>query len=154
MFNLSNKVYDTFKWIATIFLPALATFYVVMANVWGFPYGEQISATIMAVVTFMCVLLQISALKFKINRLMNDWMPAKWKVNEYVFAIDPAVYDVLKYISQLALPGLATFYFTLAQIWSLPYADSVSATIMGIVAFMNALLAVNSAMYFAHRVKQ
>lgn len=57
---LNNKVYDVLKFIAQIVLPAIATLYITVANIWGFPYGEQISGTIMAIDTFLGALLMIS----------------------------------------------------------------------------------------------
>lgn len=58
---MSNKVYDVLKWITTLVLPALATLYAALAGIWGLPYGEAISATIMAIVTFLGVVLKISS---------------------------------------------------------------------------------------------
>ena len=49
---MSNKVYDILKYIAQIILPALATLYLTLAGIWGLPYGEAISGTIMAIDTF------------------------------------------------------------------------------------------------------
>lgn len=57
---MSNKVYDILKFIAIIVLPALATLYITLAGIWGLPFGEQISGTIMAIDTFMGALLHIS----------------------------------------------------------------------------------------------
>jgi len=47
--KLNDKIYDVLKWIALICIPALATFYVALAGVWGWPYAEEISKTAMAV---------------------------------------------------------------------------------------------------------
>ena len=58
--NMSNKTYDTLKWITTIVLPALGTLYFALSGIWGFPYGEQIVGTITAIVTFLGVILGIS----------------------------------------------------------------------------------------------
>lgn len=57
---LNNKIYDVLKFIAQIVLPAIATLYITVANIWGLPYGEQISGTIMAIDTFLGALLMIS----------------------------------------------------------------------------------------------
>lgn len=57
---LNNKVYDVLKFIAQIVLPAIATLYITIANIWGLPYGEQISGTVMAIDTFLGALLMIS----------------------------------------------------------------------------------------------
>ncbi len=61
---MSNKAYDVLKFIAQIVLPALATFYVTLSSLWGLPYAEQISGTIMAVDTLMGAVLMISSNKY------------------------------------------------------------------------------------------
>ena len=57
---LNNKVYDVLKFIAQIVLPAVATFYISIAGIWGLPYGEEVSGTIMAIDTLLGALLMIS----------------------------------------------------------------------------------------------
>ncbi len=61
---MSNKMYDVLKWIAMVFLPAIATLYFALAGIWGFPYGEEIVGTITAVDTFLGVLLGISSAQY------------------------------------------------------------------------------------------
>lgn len=58
--NLNDKVYDILKWIAMYLLPALGTLYFAIAQIWGFPYGEEVVGTITAVDTFLGVILGIS----------------------------------------------------------------------------------------------
>lgn len=62
---MSNKMYDVLKWIAMVFLPALATLYFALAGIWGFPYGEEVVGTITAADTFLGVLLGISSAQYK-----------------------------------------------------------------------------------------
>lgn len=69
--KLSNKVYDSLKWIAQILLPALGTLYFALAGIWGFPYAEQIIGTITAIDTFLGVLLGISTMQYR-KELSND----------------------------------------------------------------------------------
>lgn len=57
---LSNKTYDILKWIAQIALPALGSLYFGLAQIWGFPFGEEIVGTIAVVDTFLGALLKIS----------------------------------------------------------------------------------------------
>lgn len=57
------------------------------------------------------------------------------------------VYDVLKFIAQIVLPALATLYFGLAQIWSLPYGEQVIGTIAVIDAFLGAVLGISTYNY-------
>lgn len=62
---MSNKIYDILKFVAQIVLPALATFYVTIANIWNLPFGEQISGTIMAIDTLLGAVLMISSSNYK-----------------------------------------------------------------------------------------
>lgn len=57
---MSNKMYDTLKWIAQILLPAIGTLYFALAQIWGFPYAEQIVGTITALDCFLGAILGIS----------------------------------------------------------------------------------------------
>lgn len=63
--KMSNKIYDVLKWIAQIALPAAGTLYAALAGIWGFPYGEEIVGSIMAVDAFLGALLQISTAQYK-----------------------------------------------------------------------------------------
>ena len=62
---MSNKVYDVLKYIAQIVLPALATLYFALAQIWGLPYGEQIVGTITAVDAFLGAILRISTIQYE-----------------------------------------------------------------------------------------
>ena len=61
---MSNKTYDKLKWVALIVLPAMATLYSVLSNIWGLPFGEQIPSTITAVDAFLGALLGISTVRY------------------------------------------------------------------------------------------
>jgi len=58
--KMTDKMYDVLKWVAQILLPAVATLYFAIAQIWGLPYGEQIVGTITAIDAFLGALLQIS----------------------------------------------------------------------------------------------
>lgn len=62
--TLSNKVYDTLKWIAQILLPGLGTLYFALSSIWGLPYCEQVVGTLSAVTVFIGMLLGLSAAKY------------------------------------------------------------------------------------------
>ena len=57
---MSNATYDKLKFIAQVVLPAIGTLYAALAGIWGLPYAEQIVGTIVAVDTFLGVVLKIS----------------------------------------------------------------------------------------------
>lgn len=49
---MTNKQYDVLKTIALILTPVLA-FLASLVNIWGFPHGEQIVATLTAIDTLI-----------------------------------------------------------------------------------------------------
>lgn len=63
--KMSNRVFDLLKWIAILFLPALATLVSVVFKIWNLPYGPEISATITAVATFLGAILGVSHIQYK-----------------------------------------------------------------------------------------
>ncbi len=62
--KLPNKVYDVLKWIVMVVLPALTTAYAGLAQVWGFPYPEEIGITSAIVCTLCGALLGISTAEY------------------------------------------------------------------------------------------
>ncbi len=56
----NNTVYDVLKYVALIVLPALATLYFALSQIWGLPYGSEIVGTITAFDTFLGFVLKIS----------------------------------------------------------------------------------------------
>lgn len=69
---MSNKTYDVLKAIALTWLPALGTLYFTIAGIWGLPYAEQIVGTIVAIDTFLGVILGISTSSYKKGLLEGD----------------------------------------------------------------------------------
>jgi hypothetical protein len=67
--QISNKTYDILKWVAQLLLPALATFVMSLGNIWGIPYSEQISLTLVALDTALGVVLGISTKSYNSNKL-------------------------------------------------------------------------------------
>lgn len=62
--KLKNGAYDILKWIALICIPAMATFYVALAGVWGWPYADEVSKTANAVCVLLGALLGISTAQY------------------------------------------------------------------------------------------
>ena len=58
------------------------------------------------------------------------------------------VYDILKYIAQIVLPGLGTLYFALAGIWGFPYGEQIVGTLAAVDAFLGTILKINSDKYY------
>ena len=61
---LPSKVYDVLKWITMIVLPALATAYVGLASIWGWPYADEVAKTTAVVCTLLGALLGISTAQY------------------------------------------------------------------------------------------
>ena len=62
--KLNDKVYDVLKWIALIFIPAVGALYFGLAQIWGFPYGEEIVGTLTLIDTFLGALIGISTVNY------------------------------------------------------------------------------------------
>lgn len=69
---MSDKAYNVLKWITMLVLPGLGTLYFALASIWGLPYGEEVTGTITAVVTFLGAVLGISTAKY--NKTKNNDM--------------------------------------------------------------------------------
>ena len=61
--KMTNKAYDTLKFIALIILP-ISEFVGAMAHIWGFAYGAEIVATLVAVDALLGTLVKILADKY------------------------------------------------------------------------------------------
>ena len=64
IFSMSDKTYDTLKWISQILVPAISALYFGLAQIWGFPYGEEIVGTFAVVDTFLGVIIGISSANY------------------------------------------------------------------------------------------
>jgi hypothetical protein len=62
---IKPPLYDYLKALAQLWLPALGTLYFALAGIWGLPAAEQVVGTILAVDTFLGIILGISASNFK-----------------------------------------------------------------------------------------
>lgn len=74
--KLNNKVYDVFKWLLFIFIPASITLLTALTQVWGWDIPiEGIVTTISAVSTFIGVILGISTIAYNQNKeeIENDY---------------------------------------------------------------------------------
>ena len=69
---LSNKRYDQLKYITTIALPAIATLYFTVSQIWNLPRGTEVVGTITALVTFMGLLLRLSSKTYNSSEAKYD----------------------------------------------------------------------------------
>lgn len=64
---LNNKVYDVLKTLITLILPALGTLYFTVAQIWGLPAAEEVVGTLVAVTTFLGVVVRASTSSYQKN---------------------------------------------------------------------------------------
>lgn len=61
---MSNKTYDRLKVTALILTPVLA-FLASLVNIWGIPYGEQLTATLTAIDTLIGAVVVVASKAYK-----------------------------------------------------------------------------------------
>lgn len=61
--------------------------------------------------------------------------------------LSDSMYNILKYIAQIALPALGAFYFALSQIWGLPYGEQIVGTIAALDTLLGVLLGISTYQY-------
>lgn len=59
------------------------------------------------------------------------------------------IYDILKWVSLVALDAVGLFYQTIADIWSLPYGDNVLNTCVALSVLIGTLIGVSGLKYQA-----
>lgn len=62
--KIPNKLYDVLKWLCMLVLPALALLVQTVFAIWHIPYGEQISATIVAINAFLGAVIGVSTIGY------------------------------------------------------------------------------------------
>jgi len=61
---ITGKMYNVLKFLALVAFPAAGTLYFTLAAIWGLPAAEQVVGSIVAVDTFLGVILQISSTNY------------------------------------------------------------------------------------------
>jgi hypothetical protein len=61
MILITGRTYDVLKAIAQVVLPALGTLYFTLAGIWNLPSAQEVVNTIIAVDTFLGVVLHLSS---------------------------------------------------------------------------------------------
>ena len=62
--KIPNKLYDVLKWLCMLALPALTLLVQTVFSIWHIPYGEQISATIVAINAFLGAVIGVSTIGY------------------------------------------------------------------------------------------
>jgi len=61
---IGNKLYDSLRFLAQILLPALGTLYAALAAIYNWGHVEEVGGTVLAVDTFLGVLVSYLKLKY------------------------------------------------------------------------------------------
>lgn len=69
---MSDKMFNTLRWIAQLLLPGLATLYSAVGALWGLPYVLEIVGTISAVNVFLGGLLGLSRSAYNALEAVTD----------------------------------------------------------------------------------
>lgn len=95
--ELKSKNYDKLKPVVQLWLPALATLYFTLSQIWGLPAAEEVVGTIAAVVTFLGAVLGISAKNYNKHKdgsfVVNETDPMK---DTYSLEIDTPMEQIPK----------------------------------------------------------
>lgn len=78
-FKFYNKVYDVFKWVCLIALPACSILWTAISSIWHLGYITQVCGTIAAIETFIGSLIGISTAQY--NAELRKEL-AKDRINE------------------------------------------------------------------------
>lgn len=70
--QMSNKLYNTLKWVALVALDAVGLFYSTMSSIWGLPFGDQVLATCTATSLLIGALIGISSIQYKKKESVAD----------------------------------------------------------------------------------
>lgn len=60
-------------------------------------------------------------------------------------------YTILKWVTMICIPALATFYVALSAEWGWPYADQVAKTAAAVCTLLGALVGISTAEYNRHK---
>lgn len=71
--KLSNETYDILKDLALVWIPAFATMFFSIAQIWSIPYAEQIVGTISAVDVFLGAVLKVSSKKYREEKVEESY---------------------------------------------------------------------------------
>lgn len=149
---LSNKWYDILKWLAQLVLPAGATLYYGISNVWNLPYQTEIVGSIVASNVWLSALLVVSNSQWQAVQI-EGLKYAATEQDDYVqvpgapFGMDKFTYNILKWVTLAFLPATGALYFTLAGLWGFPYGAEVAATVAAITTFSGVVLGVSKAKF-------
>lgn len=94
MILIKGKLYRFLKFIAQIALPAFGTLYVTLAGIWHLPAAESVVGTVVAVDTFLGVVLQLSSTAY--DKTVEDGGELHVNEDQLLFQLDGDRTDISK----------------------------------------------------------
>ena len=70
--KLSNHVYDTLKWLVIVVIPALATAYVGLSAIWGWPLADEVAKTASVICVLIGSIIGISSVNYNKGNKEQD----------------------------------------------------------------------------------
>lgn len=64
---------------------------------------------------------------------------------------DNRTYDILKYVTLIALPAIQVFWLTIGKIWNIGYTVEIGATIGAVALLLGTLLGVSTRNWLAEK---
>lgn len=58
-----------------------------------------------------------------------------------------SLYNKLKWVALVGLPATTALWLTISQIWGIPYAEPIGATLAAVTTFLGAVLGISSLNY-------
>lgn len=68
----NSKIYDALKKFALITLPTIGTMYFALAQIWGLPYGAEVTGSIVAFDTFLGAYVHVSNKQYQASDAKYD----------------------------------------------------------------------------------
>ena len=95
---LTNRTYDFIRFLVELFLPGLGTLYFALSQIWGFPYGEAVVGSVVAVAVFLGSLVKVSRAKYTPAEsviggklVVDETDPEK---DTFMFEVDTPLFDL------------------------------------------------------------
>lgn len=92
MFN--KRMYDFLKFTAQILLPALGTLYFTLAGLWGLPNPDEVVGTVVAVDTFLGVLLGLASKRHRKKNYAGEIVKRKGESPRFDLEKHPSEFDI------------------------------------------------------------
>lgn len=69
---MSDKFFDTIRFLSEIAVSAIGALYYALAEIWGFPYGDEVLATCAALSTFLGIFTAWQRMKYNNEKGEED----------------------------------------------------------------------------------